>query len=179
MLKFLFGLILLSLCLNLTFASICNTDDECNNGYCRSSKCVCNNGFVSFINQTCSYKQKDKLTAFLLSLFVGPLGVDWFYLANGEAKYIVAGVFKLLTGTFLMVGSCFYCCTFICSAYAAASDGNSKKGVFEAFGIVFGIIITVLMVLCSVANSIWVLVDIIRILLDKFPDGSGVPLKPW
>ena len=34
---------------------------------------------------------------FLLSFFLGALGVDWFYLCNGDAAYIVAGVFKLLT----------------------------------------------------------------------------------
>ena len=34
---------------------------------------------------------KDKLTAFLLSLFLGGLGADWFYLSLGNAVYIIAG----------------------------------------------------------------------------------------
>jgi len=38
-----------------------------------------------------------KLAAFLISLLVGGLGADWFYLSAGSAGYIVAGVFKLLT----------------------------------------------------------------------------------
>lgn len=48
-------------------------------------------------DQPCAYEQKKKLTAFLLSLLAGGLGADWFYLAAGNAGYIVAGVFKLLT----------------------------------------------------------------------------------
>jgi TM2 domain-containing membrane protein YozV len=42
-------------------------------------------------------KGKSKLGAFLISFLVGGIGVDWFYLSNGHAGYIVAGVFKLLT----------------------------------------------------------------------------------
>ena len=42
-------------------------------------------------------KGKSKLAAFLISLFLGELGVDWFYLSGGGAGYIVAGIFKLLT----------------------------------------------------------------------------------
>ena len=180
MMKILCVIFALILCLEFTNAADCATDNDCNNGFCRSSKCICNSGYVDNNDSPCSYKQKEKLTTFLLSFFVGPFGVDWFYLANGNSKYIVAGVFKLLTGTFFIIGSCFYCCTFVCSVYASASEGDSrKKSVFQVFGVVFGVVITVLILLCSLANSIWVIVDWIRVLTDKFPDGSGVPLKPW
>ena len=59
--------------------------------------CQCENGWMNYGDGKCNYKQKKQLTAFLLSFFVGGLGVDWFYLCRNNARYIVAGVFKLLT----------------------------------------------------------------------------------
>ena len=40
---------------------------------------------------------KSKLVAFLLSLFIGAYGADWFYLSAGNSNYIFLGVLKLLT----------------------------------------------------------------------------------
>ena len=40
---------------------------------------------------------KSKWVAFILSLLLGEFGADWFFLSNGDAGYIVAGIFKLLT----------------------------------------------------------------------------------
>ena len=44
-----------------------------------------------------SYEAKSKLVAFILSFLLGGLGVDWFYLSCGDAGYILAGTFKLIT----------------------------------------------------------------------------------
>merc|ERR1712150_7004 len=62
--------------------------------------CLCNEPYIGSKNgsKKCSYKAKSKLVAFLLSFFVGELGFDWFWLAQGDAGYIVAGIFKLLSG---------------------------------------------------------------------------------
>jgi len=49
------------------------------------------------ISDFCQYKQREKLTTFLISFFAGGVGADWFYLARGNGGYIAAGVFKLLT----------------------------------------------------------------------------------
>ena len=38
---------------------------------------------------------RDKLTAFLISLFLGGLGADWFYLSLGNPVYIIAGQIHL------------------------------------------------------------------------------------
>lgn len=81
-----------------SFGASCQSDADCNNGKCNTNICVCLTGYVTFKNDTCNYKQKEKLTTFLLSFIVGGLGVDWFYLAEGNSGYIAAGVFKLLTG---------------------------------------------------------------------------------
>jgi hypothetical protein len=67
-----------------------NMDNPCGYGVGTYPACVC---VKPYINQG-----KSKLTAFLLSSFVGVLGVDWFYLSNGDAGYIIAGIFKLITG---------------------------------------------------------------------------------
>lgn len=58
---------------------------ECSyRGSCRDDgkSCICNDGYTSSPNndQECDYKQKDTLTAFLLELFLGPLGGGYFYL---------------------------------------------------------------------------------------------------
>ena len=65
---------------NLLNGQSCTTDSNCNNGICtKNITCVCNPGFVSYgTNGTCNYEQKQKLTAFLLSFFVGFYGADWY-----------------------------------------------------------------------------------------------------
>lgn len=82
----------------------CTDNSDCNfpKGTCKEytdtlSVCVCKDGFTNKNDDPCTYKQKDKVAAFLLSLFLGEFGADWFYLARGDDGYIVAGVFKLLT----------------------------------------------------------------------------------
>lgn len=155
----------------LHLATTCTTNSDCNNGECKNSLCVCNSDYATFNNQTCNYKRKEKLTAFLLSFLVGPLGVDWFYLSQGQAAYIVAGVFKLLTGLFLYVGLIFMVIAIFCM--------GSNRDKLKAIGAGLGILISILCVLCALCNAIWALVDWIRILCDAFKDGNGVDLKPW
>lgn len=86
----------------------CLSDDDCNNGKCEldenafgesnnSTHCVCDDGYLSVDGEECSYQQRSKLAAFLISLFVGGLGVDWFYLSIGNGCYICAGIGKCLT----------------------------------------------------------------------------------
>ena len=41
---------------------------------------------------------KSRLVAFLISLFLGYFGMDWFYLSDGNVLYMVAGLVKFLTG---------------------------------------------------------------------------------
>ena len=79
----------------------CTNDLFCVQGICPANQtiCICNRGYT-FDRENgikCTYQKKSKLAAFLLSFFIGGLGADWFYLSAGNAGYIVAGVFKLLT----------------------------------------------------------------------------------
>jgi hypothetical protein len=41
-----------------------------------------------FSDKPCAYEQKKKLTAFLLSFFVGVFDADWFYLPAGSPGYM-------------------------------------------------------------------------------------------
>nr|QYA18334.1 TM2 domain protein [Clandestinovirus] len=60
----------------------CNFDRDCGNGTCYNDNgekyCKCNGNYISVDNGICNYHQIDKLTMFLVSFFVGFLGVDWF-----------------------------------------------------------------------------------------------------
>ena len=81
----------------------CTNNIDCIQGICDRNRtiptCICNRGWTLARDGTnqCTYQQKSKLAAFLLSFFMGGLGADWFYLSVGNGGYIAAGVFKLLT----------------------------------------------------------------------------------
>lgn len=82
----------------------CSRDSQCGTGICKEDGqsneyyCQCDDGWIDDSDgNICAYEQKSELVAFLVSFFVGEFGVDWFYLARGNANYIVAGVFKILT----------------------------------------------------------------------------------
>lgn len=79
----------------------CTRSSECGHGTCEPDGptghvCVCKKGWINR-GRTCNYEQRSKLAAFLISLFAGTLGADWFYLALGNGLYIFAGIVKLLT----------------------------------------------------------------------------------
>ena len=88
--------------------SACQTNKDCGNGDCREVSltlntspeptCVCRKPYIDQGEHKCNYAAKSKLVAFLLSWFLGGLGVDWFYLSAGNGGYIVGGIFKLITG---------------------------------------------------------------------------------
>lgn len=115
---------------NASAKLLCSADRDCAtpNGQCLSNECVCSRGWLIVDRSGCTYEQKSKLTAFLLSFFVGIFGVDWFYLSVGSWVYILLGVLKLLT--------------------------------------------------CG-GLGIWWIVDWIRLLVNAFLDGNGVPLLDW
>lgn len=77
----------------------CVYDTDCGNGKCYDdhgySYCKCKGNYINFQGGICNYHQADKLELFLLSFFVGGLGVDWFMLAvPGSpqfAGYVVGG----------------------------------------------------------------------------------------
>merc|ERR1719222_212469 len=83
-------------CTSPLWAGICGSNGVCTmrNGV---PYCKCEGRWTNYGGE-CNYEAKSKLVTFLLSFFVGGLGVDWFFLAEGNGGYIAGGVFKLLTG---------------------------------------------------------------------------------
>jgi hypothetical protein len=140
----------------------CFEDNECGLGFCRAYMCQCYPGYITwYFMETCAYEQRQKLTAFLVSFFVGIFGIDWFVLSRGNAGYIIAGIIKLLIS--------FGCCIGW-PLILTRSKNKSRQNI---------LIGTVINAILTAISVIWWLTDWIRILANVFYDGNGVPLHPW
>ena len=101
MMKCLHGFMLFCVILTYFFLfvnSACVNDLDCNNGECKNKTyCKCDDGYTTHGTDAgpCNYKQKNKLTAFMLSFFIGNTGADWFYLAEGNGGKLFFLVKKL------------------------------------------------------------------------------------
>ena len=91
----------------------------------------------------------------MTSLFVGGAGIDWFVLARGNTLYILTGLVKLLISIAASVWTVF----------AIINKTEASMIVASCFSMNLILI-----------GVIWWMVDWIRILLNKFPDGNGAPL---
>jgi len=138
------------------------SDSDCGLGFCRAYMCQCYPGYISwYYMEPCTYEQRKKLTAFLVSFFVGELGIDWFLLSRGNGGYIVAGIIKLLISSGCFIGW---------PIVIASREEKFRKQITIGTGI--SIVLTII-------SLIWWLIDWIRILANVFPDGHGAPLQPW
>ena len=133
----------------------CTSDDDCpKNSICRRQNCVCEKGWLTWPKRKpCSYEQRSKSIALVVSILLGGLGVDWFVLARGSGSYILAGIIKMLMSSG-------------CCAVASLLKRNGEMAL--CWNIVLGI-----------ASLVWWIVDWVRILVDRFPDGNGAPLVSW
>lgn len=144
------------------WAQWCTDDLQCGYGYCHAYSCQCYRGYITwYYMDICSYEQRSKSTAFLVSFFVGYLGVDWFVLSRGNAGYVVVGVVKM----FLLFAACF-------TWFLSAKNRSEKSRNRRFLPLVAAIVLTSVSV-------IWWLTDWIRVLADVFYDGYGAPLQPW
>lgn len=140
----------------------CTDDIECGRGVCRADVCQCYRGYITWKwMEVCNYEQRTKLTAFLVSFFVGILGIDWFVLARGNAGYIIAGIIKLMISLACSIG------------WPVLVIRFSKK---DSRALAIGNIINATL---SVTAFVWWLTDWIRVLGNVFYDGHGAPLQPW
>lgn len=71
------------------FNYTCKDNSSCSfNGHCiNSTHCICNELYTTVLNSTtqnfqCNYNQRSKQTAFLISLFLGPTGMEHLYIGN-------------------------------------------------------------------------------------------------
>jgi len=140
----------------------CVEDNECGRGFCRAYMCECYRGYITWrFMEVCNYQQRTKLTAFLVSFFVGIFGIDWFVLSRGQAGYIIGGIIKLLISLGCIIG------------WPIVVVNLSKKKPNLV------IVANMINVTLSVTSFMWWLTDWIRILADVFYDGNGAPLQPW
>jgi hypothetical protein len=93
------------------FTYICNDHSNCNyNGTClNSSHCLCNEYYLTLTNIPpfriqCNYNQLSQSTAFLISFFLGPTGMDHIYIG----KYYL-GILKLfIPFSLIITGNIFF-----------------------------------------------------------------------
>jgi len=140
-----------------TYSSLCISDSDCrNNSWCNQNECECNKGWLTWHNyKQCSYKQIPKTSTFIISLFSGGAGIDWFILSRKNVLYILTGLLKFL----ILIAACIW------NRLALINKTETSIIVAGCFGIILSLI-----------SIIWWFTDWMRILLNNFPDGNGAPL---
>lgn len=140
-----------------TNASLCISNNDCpSNSWCNQNKCQCIRGWLTWHkNQKCSYKQASRFSSFLTSLIIGGAGFDWFILSRENSLYVLTGLLKLLISI----------ASYIWTGFAVINKTESSMFVASCFSLNLSLI-----------AIIWWIVDWIRILFNKFPDGNGAPL---
>lgn len=147
----------------VNFTNNSNNSDK-NEQYVDTTRCIYDHDWLKHgnrmqMNNSCSYQQRSKTTALLISIYSGIFGADWFYLSRGRSGYIVVGICKLIISC-----GC-------CSGWPLLMLGAHR---LSDIIITIGYIISMLFSLISLA---WWIIDWTRILANKFPDGNGIELK--
>ena len=113
----------------------CMKNSDCNHGTCvletdafgnslNQTFCECDNKYIDYDGKFCEYKQRSGLVALLLSIFLGLLAIDRFYLTRGVCCcYGCVATIKLLTGGGLGI---WYIIDIILIAVGSLSDGNGQ-----------------------------------------------------
>lgn len=162
---------------NITSTFICKDNSYCsNNGLCIESKCICDEGKTTFINNfskfvsesvyvreisMCNYTQKSRLTALMLCLFVG-FGSEHFYMEKSDL-----GIAKLIFYLFCFVANILLVVIHKC--YPEYKSYVDFIGKIESIYMVVGFIVCIL----------WIIYDLVRIGNGSILDGNGIALKSW
>ena len=151
------------------FQPVCNSQNcPLPYAYCNAqTNCHCSEGYANFKKSNdsnklpCQYVQKKQLNAFLLEA-IFPFGIGHFY-----SKRSINGLLKIL---FVFATPCLLCCLVCCGI--VTMDSLFSQKLFAGLSAVLGIIYT----LGCIA---WLIVDLVFFGLNKYSDGSGVPLQGW
>lgn len=136
--------------------------------YLDNGNCKCDDGYATYPNNNfpqCNYKQKSRLTVFLLQLFIGEIsGAGFFY----------AGRISLALGQFLLfwVGLLYMLCMPFCVAVCTGANGENDMKCYTCLH-------TFICVLWVFAFVIFWFVGWILPISDNFKDGNGVELASW
>ena len=127
--------------------------------------CLCDDGYTTYDaeeDKYCNYPQKEQLTAFLLSFFLGGAGAGRFYLEN----WLLAGL-KL---GFCVGFPCIICCIMCCFGIGAGiKDDMGSEGLMAATGCVGCCLICIY----TLGWLAWWLIDVILIGIGDVTDGNG------
>eukprot|EP01084_Bolivina_argentea_P259041 436958_1 len=113
------------------------------------------------------YSDKQQLTAFLFTFFLGICGAGRLYVED------TTGYFKLGLCVIVCCYPCFMCLCF------SKKIGNRRTIKFKDLKGVCGILITFFGFCAYLALIGWVVVDIVLFALNEIPDGDGLTLHPW
>jgi len=142
------------------------TIENCIHGKCYTNNtvCVCDNGYKTFYttNNTnaeniqhinnCNYKQKSRMTAFLLELFLGyATGVGYFYIGR-----ISLGIAQTV---FFWGTICISCCI----GFIIPND----RGIQLVF---------IIQCCFNIGICIWWMIAFVSMITMKINDGNGIPL---
>jgi len=130
------------------------------NGLCTlNGTCFCLTGFTK---PDCSYKRKSQLTAFLLSFFLGSIGVDRLYL-----ELITSGVLKLAFTLSLCIIPCFPLCGLL-------YINEDERGPYCLHSYM---LVVALCAVGLVATIAWWTIDVMLIAAGALHDGNGFRMQ--
>ena len=147
-------------------------EDCSNHGSCNKegNDCVCNDGYLTFPNETttdkCSYKQKQQLIAFGLEFFFGLFGGGSWYLGRSNYALIKISVLWLAPCGMLILGILYAC---FCSKESTQKKKNSDNdGCADFIGGIW-----------KFTLISWWLADWIMIAINDVKDGNGAAMESW
>ena len=169
-----------------TMISDCDATTNCDaRGVCVNEEdgtwsCKCDDGYATYPEPEdpqsedavyCQYKQKEQLTAFLLSFFLGGCGAGRFYV---ESWTLGALKISFCMGLPICL-CCVMCFGTLCGLGFAQNFNSDGDGVMAACGCVGCCIICIY----SLGVFAWCLTDIILFGINDIPDGNGIELASW
>lgn len=147
---------------------------------CIQGQCICQECFMvasdgsctlrecrDYTSNGCEDNRKSQLTAILLSVFLSAVGAANFYI---DRDGLAAG--QLVLFLIILFSSCAVCFPLCC--ICCAKDENS----YGAFLTIYFCLITILIVLASLAQSAWWIADLVIFANNDREDGDGCSLRP-
>ena len=148
---------------------------------CISGQCICRDCFeVSgsggctlrecrsyTVTDGCEDDRRSQLIALLLSIFLAEVGAANFYI---ERNGLAAG--QLVLFLIILLSSCAACCPLCC---ICCSSESKSTGIFLS---VYFCLLTVLIVLASLAQTAWWIADLVIFANNDRDDGDGCMLEP-
>lgn len=141
-------------------------DDCSNHGVCNrdGTACICDDSYVTYKptgEKECNYRRKEQVVAFGLAWISCLTGAPYFYLGD-----TALGLVLLFTG----FGGALVLTIFMC--FSACCCSSKNNACFES-------LCKVLISLMIFQSSIWQIVLLFQLRLNKLNDSNGIALKSW